>query len=172
MVGLGDLYMDDNLFSRAMATNSDGSIIVGHGSPASGFSGQEAFLWTETGGMIGLGDLPGGIFFSGATGVSDDGSIVVGNGDNGINSAAFIWDRAHGMRDLRAVLAASGVDMSGWYLRSAMSISADGTTIVGDGFHGERVEGWVAVIPEPTGAIAAVALGAGLALGRRRRDVR
>ena len=41
-------------------------------------SGREAFRWTSDGGMVGLGDLPGGEFTSYATGVSGDGIAVLG----------------------------------------------------------------------------------------------
>ena len=49
----------------------------------------EAFRWTTGGGMVGLGDLPGGNFYSDADGVSGDGSVVVGcsdsaSGDRGV----------------------------------------------------------------------------------------
>lgn len=36
--------------------------------------------WTQAGGIVGLGDLPGGISYSYATGVSSDGSVIVGPG--------------------------------------------------------------------------------------------
>ncbi len=38
--------------------------------------GSEAFHWTQAGGMVGLGDLPGGTFGSRAFFVSADGSVV------------------------------------------------------------------------------------------------
>ena len=41
---------------------------------------EEAFRWTSGGGMVGLGDLPGGSSASFATGVSADGSVIVGMG--------------------------------------------------------------------------------------------
>ncbi|KKL11337.1 hypothetical protein LCGC14_2546810, partial [marine sediment metagenome] len=42
------------------------------------FNEAEAMLWTPATGMIGLGDLPGGVFRSGAGDVSADGPTVVG----------------------------------------------------------------------------------------------
>ncbi len=38
--------------------------------------GGEAFRWTQAGGMVGLGDLPGGTFGSKTFFVSADGSVV------------------------------------------------------------------------------------------------
>src|SRR5262245_25705618 len=53
--------------SSALDVSADGSVVVG----VSDFgSGPEAFRWTEAGGMVGLGDLPGGDFWSLAWGVS------------------------------------------------------------------------------------------------------
>ncbi|MFW5489106.1 MAG: hypothetical protein ACNI3A_11950 [Desulfovibrio sp.] len=53
MVGLGDF--DGGKFqSRAWAINSDGSVIVGHGTTAEGW---EAFRWTSNSGMENLNDI-------------------------------------------------------------------------------------------------------------------
>ena len=41
-------------------------------------NGTEAFRWTEGSGMVGLGDLAGGSFYSVANAVNADGSVVVG----------------------------------------------------------------------------------------------
>lgn len=107
--------------------------------------GSEAFRWSANGGMVGLGDLPGGIFRSYAYGVSADGDVVVGEsvtdivifepfGDWTYVFEAFIWNEQHGIRDLREVLAGDyGLDLSGWTLTRATGISADGLTIVGFG---------------------------------------
>ena len=62
MVGLGDLPLGDlpgvNFLSDAQAVSADGSVVVG-GSSSGGT--LEAFRWTEGGGMVGLGLLPGGL---------------------------------------------------------------------------------------------------------------
>lgn len=49
----------------------------------------EAFRWTSDGGMVGLGDLPGGRFDSFAIGVSADGSVIVGGGNIADGTEAF-----------------------------------------------------------------------------------
>jgi uncharacterized membrane protein len=41
--------------------------------------------------MVGLGDLPGGEFFSHGAGVSADGSVVVGGGTSASGFEAFRW---------------------------------------------------------------------------------
>lgn len=137
--------------SQCFGVNRDGTVIVGASGSENGF--YEAFRWTPQDGMIGLGDLPGGPFQSYAYAVSGDGSIVVGAGtaEGGLfgsgESHAFIWDAAHGMRDLKVVLAGLGLIVDGWTLGVARSISADGRTIVGSGINPAGLpEGWIAYL--------------------------
>ena len=66
-MGIGDLP-GSTFESRARAVSADGLVVVGGGRSA---SGREAFRWTASGGMVGLGDLPGGgAFWSGAAATS------------------------------------------------------------------------------------------------------
>lgn len=88
----------------------------------------------------------------------------------------FVWDNINGMQSISSVLTGSGVDMTGWLLKSARGISDDGLTIVGVGTNPDgNQEAWVATldaaepIPEPT-TIALLGIGlAGLAGGYVRR---
>ena len=80
-----------------------------------------------TGGTFqGLGDLPGGVFFSEAAGVSADGSTVVGFGNGHMGLGAFRWTLSDGMVGL-------GDLPGGSYASRAFAVSADGSTIVGRG---------------------------------------
>ncbi len=112
-------------------------------------SGREAFRWTSGGGMVGLGDIPGGGFESLAHGVSADGSVIVGAGfaDSGLE--AFIWDASSGIRNLRTALMNDyGIPLLGWTLTNARGVSADGLTIVGDGENPEgNLEAWIVTLP-------------------------
>lgn len=169
MLGLGDLPGGAS-HSQANAVSADGSVVVGYSSSA---SGNEAFRWTSADGMLGLGDLPGGGFDSNALAVSADGSVVVGyddsNGGSTQDGEPFIWDSTHGMRNLTTVLVELGLDLTGWDLSAATGISADGLTIVGDGFNSSGApEAWIAVIPEPGTGLLAMAGLLGLAGWRRR----
>jgi probable HAF family extracellular repeat protein len=140
MVGLGDLPGSSGglvaaFDSRAYGVSSDGQVVVG---ASQSTNGLEAFRWTSSGGMIGLGDLSGGTFESFAEAVSGDGSVVVGeaNASATASSKAFIWDAAHGMRSLQDVLVNDyglGASLAGWTLHGATGISADGKVIVGFG---------------------------------------
>ncbi len=146
MVSLGTLPGSDR--SLATACNPDGSFIVGQ-------TAAEAFRWMLTdpgsgeGIMIGLGDLPGGDFWSGADDISADGSVVVGASATGSFPSeveAFVWDEVNQMRKLQDVLTTEfGLDLSGWTLRVATAISDDGRTIVGFGDDPNSVcEAWIA----------------------------
>ena len=168
----GDLYyvdLDGGLYSYAEAVSADGAVIVGDGESS---PGRQAFRWTGEGGMVGLGDLPGGDFRSFARDVSADGSIVVGlshTGQGPTGNEAFIWDQAHGMRNLRDVLVDEfGLDLGGWTLLTAQGISAEGERIVGiaanpQGDH----EAWIAQIPEP-GTLVLLIAALALPAARRR----
>lgn len=77
----------------------------------------------------GLGDLPGGNFFSVATGVSADGKAVAGYSSSTLSGASsyesFRWTAENGMVSLGDLL-------GGTYTSFAQAISADGTTVVGN----------------------------------------
>jgi uncharacterized membrane protein len=150
MVGLGSLpgSINADSFEEAFSVSADGSTIVGRTgtSSTSGAGFLEAFRWTESGGMVGLGDLQGYGLNSFAIGVSGDGSVIVGsseayfcapgcvNGDP--EYEAFYWTEGGGMMRLVDLLIALGVDaLDGWTLATARGVSYDGNIIVGDGIN-------------------------------------
>lgn len=116
--------------SQAFAVSTDGSAVVGSGFSDGGSTGSanEAFRWTEGGGMEPLGDLAGGVFSSEATAVSADGTIVVGNGaaefDGFSVSVAARWTGAGLVEPVSDP--ADGTS-------EGFAVSADGTTVVGAG---------------------------------------
>lgn len=128
--------------SSASAVSSDGSVVVGSnyivGPNYLGTSdSSEAFVWTPDGGMVGLGDLPGGSVGSWANDVSPDGSVVVGSGTTDTRSEAFRWTAEDGMVGL-------GVLPGDYVSSSATAVSSDGTTVIGYCFGvGTRVEAFV-----------------------------
>jgi len=99
--------------------------VVGEGVSA---SGTEAFRWTQTTGMVGLGDLPGGNFNSNAYAVSANGQVVVGQSSSTASASsgaeAFRWTEATGMVGLGAL-------PSNDFTSYATAVSADGSIIVG-----------------------------------------
>lgn len=137
--------------SRAYGVSADGSVVVGWSSSPNGNCNYqaEAFRWTASEGMQGLGDLPGGYFDSWAWAASADGAVIVGTSLTELYNEAFIWDASHGMRHLRTVLEAEyGLDLAGWELEYATAVSPDGQAIVGFGYNpaGWR-EAWLAIMP-------------------------
>lgn len=162
--------------SSAAAISDDNSSIVGAAGRSvdiNGTSTQQFFATRTRGSTVDvLGDLAGGPDNSYAAAVSADGSVVVGAGsvDGTLRSAvyrAFIWDQAHGMRDLHAVLTAQGLDLTGWTLTRATDISGDGTVIVGTGSLNGVTQGWIAAIPEPA-SLTLLGLAAALLAPHRR----
>jgi probable HAF family extracellular repeat protein len=154
MVGLGDLPGGDAQ-SYAFDVSPDGSVVVGTGS---GPDGYEAFRWTQQTGMVGLGDLPGGYFNSASYATSADGQVIVGfanfNSDPGVYDAdAFIWTPQKGMRYLKdALLADYGIKgVDGWKLVTALSITPDGSMVVGEGLNPDgHWEAFLAVLAPAT----------------------
>ena len=149
MVGLGDLT-GQGLASFARSVSADGDTVVGF-SIVEVLPGMwtetetEAFRWTEATGMSGLGDLPGGRYYSIARDVSGDGAVIVGYGNTDLGWEPFVWTESCGIRRLADVLRNDfGVDIGAWQLRYALGVSDDGLVIVGYGINPEgNTEGWV-----------------------------
>lgn len=136
-------------FGEEAGVSADGSVVVGSRVDSQGHF--EAFRWTEASGPVGLGSLVGFVD-SYPLDVSGDGSTVVGYGTFASGQdEAFLWSQSGGMRFLRDVLSNDfGLNLTGWTLNAAGSISADGLTIVGYGRNPSgSTEAWVAHIPEP-----------------------
>ncbi len=112
--------------SSAWGVSADGSVVVG---VSYGYSPlfTEAFRWTSTGGMVGLGYLSGGTDSSWARGISADGTIVVGESISASGNEAFRWTSATGMVGL-------GDFEGGKFESHANAVSADNSVIVGYGY--------------------------------------
>jgi uncharacterized membrane protein len=141
--------------SGATAISSDQTTIVGVANTSAAHGNQkQAMRWTGANyaAIQSLGSLPGSSFLdSRALGVTGEGAFIVGvANDENNDDAAFIWDAAHGMRKLAAVLAEEyGLDVAGWTLVDARGVSnVNGSgefTIVGAGINPSgNPEGWVA----------------------------
>jgi probable HAF family extracellular repeat protein len=125
---------DPNPYSRANGVSGDGSVIVGDTTVPSGFI--QGFLWTSGGGMVSLGDLPGGPASSSAAAVSDNGLVIVGgSGVSGPTSEAFRWESN--------VMTGLGDLAGGIVLSNAYGVSGDGTTVVGDSISGNGLEAFI-----------------------------
>ncbi len=125
--GLGDLPGGD-FYSYACSVSDNGDIVVGysHSGLTSSPSYDEAFRWTEAVGMQGLGDLPGGDFYSIGLGISADGETIVGHSESTSGWEAFRWTESSEMEGLGDL---SGGDFRSW----ANDTSGNGAIIVGVG---------------------------------------
>ena len=134
IIGLGDLSSGE-FSSYAENISADGNVVVGFSetSPIT----REAFRWSADTGMVGLGELPGYEKASGASAANHDGSVIVGAASPESGTAvAIVWDESHGLKLFQDVLIDDfglGDALSGWSLRLASDISADGLSIVGQG---------------------------------------
>jgi hypothetical protein len=174
-------------YSWPYSISADGTTAAGYLHDGGIAGNEEAFRWTQSGGMAGLGDFPGGVFYSAATDVSADGSLVVGWGNTPDGVEYFVWDQVRGMRSLRDVLMSEfglGEELAGWRLTAPsvlpgfgqahhVLISDDGRVLAGTGLNplGQK-EAWVVTlptaIPEPT-LLGVLPCAAALALRRARR---
>jgi len=78
--------------------------------------------------------------------INSDGTVIVG-GSGILGGIAWIWDEAHGVRELRDVLDQAGADMTGWELWGAVDISGDGKVVIGVGTYNLRPIGLFAWLP-------------------------
>lgn len=126
--GLGD-FPGGRFLSSATDVSADGTVVVGSGTREGGRRGMgtsEAFRWTASTGLVGLGELPGGDVTSSAIAVSADGTFVVGNSFSDLGPEVFRWDGVMGMLGL-------GSSSPDGVFASARGISADGSIIIGQG---------------------------------------
>jgi probable HAF family extracellular repeat protein len=106
----------------AYDVSADGSVVVGGGCGAWGSGG---FRWTSAGGMVELGELPGGRVGQGdAASVSDDGNVVVGTSWSESGLEAFRWTSGGGTVGL-------GDLPGGQFQSEAFGVSGDGSVVVG-----------------------------------------
>jgi probable HAF family extracellular repeat protein len=153
MQGLG--YPPGYSYSFPNAISPDGSVIAG---TCVSSSIGAAFRWTQGTGMVPIGGLPG-MTTTHPGGVSANGSIIVGGSyTDAAHGTAFVWDAAHGMRSLQAMLQTDyGLNLAGWNLQGAFGITPDGSVIVGWGInpsgHQEAFRVEVSLLPDANGPV-------------------
>lgn len=112
---------------EVLAVSADGSMVAGTWN-------LEAFVWTEAGGVVSLGVLPGSLGGDAAyaNAIAADGALVFGGSGSLGALTAFVWTEADGMRPLADVVSAAGIDLpSGTVLQNVVAASTDGTVILG-----------------------------------------
>jgi probable HAF family extracellular repeat protein len=113
--------------SQATGVSNDGQVVVGQAVSAFGL---EAFRWTPSTGMVGLGDDPSGNFGSRALAVSGDGSVVAGNVTPNVSSfqAGAIWTGSASYQNLGYLSTTVG-----FFYLTPTAVSNDGQVIAGTG---------------------------------------
>jgi probable HAF family extracellular repeat protein len=122
VVWLQGTFVDLNLAGAyAHLLSADGNVVAAR--VAISIDVAQAALWTSTGGLAPLGDLPGGLEYSEPEAITADGSVVVGYGNTTGGQEPFVWTAAGGMLDLGAL---TEVEQT-----VALATNSDGTAIVG-----------------------------------------
>lgn len=112
---------------EVLAISADGAV-------AAGIWNNEAFLWSEAGGVRTLGLLPGSLGGDAAypNAIAAGGALVFGGAGGFGATVAFVWTEAAGMRPLTDVLTAQGIAFPADYTFSnVLAASTDGTVILG-----------------------------------------
>jgi probable HAF family extracellular repeat protein len=109
--------------SVAYGVSADGSVIGGSSNSTDGVpNAKEAFRWTESTGMVGLGYLSDISHESIILGMSGDGSVLAGWGTAiGVGDQSFYWTEQTGLVELESLGGES------W----SRGISSDGSSIIG-----------------------------------------
>lgn len=130
---LGDLP-GGSFRSHSSRLSGNGTTVVGGSDVYGGFTGEQAFRWRESTGMVNLGNLPAPYFESDARGVSYSGEFVVGGSSSNNGREAFLWSESAGMIGLGDL---PGQD----FASNAHGVSADGRVVVGWSDSAENFDG-------------------------------
>jgi len=155
------------LGAEAMShVSSDGAFFAGN----DGFASRAAY-WTREDGQTFL-PLLDGHLYSGLRGMSNDGSVMVGQSFGQFGGDEVVWFDQGEPIPVIDFATSLGLDMDGWRFIDVMSVSGDGSTIVGTAAHeswvGSRQEGFVLTIPTPA-SVMPLAVGL-MALQRKRAN--
>jgi probable HAF family extracellular repeat protein len=147
MVDLGVLPLDGLGYIEATDVSADGLVVAGW---CQALSGDRAFRWTQATGMVDYGPAPGATD-SRAYGLSADASVAVGNGIVEFGDyRAFRWTALGHPRNLQNDLVniyGLGTQLTGWSLTNAVSCSANGRIIAGNGIDpAGHAESWIAQV--------------------------
>ena len=136
-----------NDYGEVMAISQDGTQVVGY-CAGSGANQSEAYIWTESTGMTGLGVPPNNAQFnrSQALSISENNTVIGQYLYLGMTDyRACIWTDSTGiMIDLKEHLIDKGMDgLEDWTLMKGHCVSSDGSVFAGYGRVGTQWTGWI-----------------------------
>jgi len=126
------------------------SDVSADGSTATFPNNSQFQVWKEGAGIVELPGLYQGSSGDNALALSADGQVIVGTcRELSGGTAAVIWTAETGTRRVKDVLSSLGVSTGNFFLNEATDVSADGTTICGNGGGSPTFtnEGWMCRIP-------------------------
>jgi len=146
-----DDISDGQWSGQVRGCSPDGQILVGTRVDT---GSSLAFIWTESGGRMDLGTIGtvDGVTYtvSGLFDISHSACRACGVNTFSSTQLASIWEPGVGWRSVKQVLQDAGINMTGWTLQFANSISDDGQTIAGHAVNPSgQTQAWVAFIPLP-----------------------
>lgn len=116
---------------KALDISADGTTVVGAFAGETPLAG--GFVWNHDEIEL-FADVP--------SAVNGDGSLIVGG-----STAAVGWSAGGAPFAFADVLAAAGVDLTGWELTRASDVSSDGRVVMGDGLLKGQARQWIAWLP-------------------------
>jgi uncharacterized membrane protein len=145
--GSGELLpIDPAMGGEVMAISADGSM-------AAGYTGGDAFYWTQSGGVVNIGYLPSETDFAGAiaNAIAADNRLIFGVSGQPFfgTPRAFVWTQGAGMRPLADVVTDAGLTIpEGTTLTNVIAASVDGTIILGQATDAEfNITSFVLTLP-------------------------
>lgn len=135
-----------DLGGEVMAISEDGSMVAG-------YTGGDAFYWTQAGGVVNIGYLPSETDMAGAIGnaIASNNRLIFGVSGQPFwgTPQAFVWTQATGMLPLADVVTQAGLTLpEGTTLTNVLAASADGTIVLGQATDAEfNVKSFVLTLP-------------------------
>jgi uncharacterized membrane protein len=117
---------------EVLAINSDGTVVAGNLFPG-------AFFWTQDGGIVNIGNIPGNNLNPNgwANAISANGRLIFGTTGDPFDQGTvpFVWTADGGMQNLQDIIAAEGLSLGdgGIVFSGVAAASEDGTVLLGTG---------------------------------------
>jgi hypothetical protein len=115
---------------EVLSINSDGTVVAGNLYPG-------AFYWTQDGGIVNIGNIPGNNLNPNgwANAISAEGRLIFGTTGDAYDQGTvpFVWTADGGMRNLQDIIAAQGLSLgdAGVVVNGILAASKDGTILLG-----------------------------------------